>query len=87
MQIRPTNNLQNTQSVNLSPQRTDQSTSASNQAPVDQLELSSEAQMLTGGSEIRADKVAQVKADIANGVYETDAKIEAAVERMLDEFA
>ncbi len=87
MQIRPTNNLQNTQSVNLSPQRADQSASTSNQAPVDQLELSSEAQMLTGGGEIRADRVAQVKADIANGVYETDAKIDAAVERMLDEYA
>ena len=69
MQIRPTNNLQNTQSVNLTTQRADQSTSTSNQAPVDQLDLSTEAQMLTGG-EIRADRVAQVKADITS----TDAR-------------
>lgn len=87
MQIRPTNNLQNTQSVNLSTQRADHSASATNQAPVDQLDLSTEAQMLTNGSEIRADRVAQVKADIAAGVYETDAKIDAAVERLLDEIA
>ena len=86
MQIRPTNNLQNTQSVNLTTQRADQSTSTSNQAPVDQLDLSTEAQMLTGG-EIRADRVAQVKADIANGVYETEAKLDAAIDRLLDEIA
>lgn len=86
MQIRPTNNLQNTQSINLNTQRTGSSNATTSQTPVDQLDLSVEAQMLTGG-EIRADRVAQVKADIAAGVYETDAKIEAAVERMLDEFA
>lgn len=84
MQIRPTNNLQNTQSVNFATQRNEQSASAGNQAPVDQLDLSFEAQILSGG-EIRADRVAQVKAEIASGVYETDAKLDAAVERLLDE--
>ena len=84
MQIRPTNNLQNTQSVNLNTQRADASSNATTQAPVDQLDLSAEAQMLTGG-EIRADRVAEVRAEIANGVYETDAKLDAAVERLLDQ--
>jgi negative regulator of flagellin synthesis FlgM len=86
MQIRPTNNLQNTQSVNLATQRADQSNATANQAPVDQLDLSTEAQMLAGG-EIRADRVAQVKAEIASGVYETDAKLDAAIDRLLDEIA
>ncbi len=83
MQIRPTS-LQNTQSVNLNTQRADTCCNTTNQAPVDQLDLSAEAQMLSGG-EIRTDLVAQIKTDIANGVYETDAKLDAAVERLLDE--
>ena len=85
MQIRPTNNLQNTQAVNLNPQQTEATNSTSGQqAPVDQLELSAEAQILTGG-EIRADRVAEVRAEIASGVYETDAKLDAAVDRLLDQ--
>ena len=84
MQIRPTNNLQNTQAVNLSAQQTEATNSAGGQTPVDQLELSAEAQILTGG-EIRADRVAEVRAEIASGVYETDAKMDAAVERLLDQ--
>ncbi len=84
MQIRPTNNLQNTQSVNLNTQQANTTSSTGNQAPVDQLELSAEAQILTGG-EIRADRVAEVRAEIASGVYETDAKLDAAVERLLDQ--
>lgn len=85
MQIRPTNNLQNTQAVNLNAQQTEATNSTSGQqAPVDQLELSAEAQILTGG-EIRADRVAEVRAEIASGVYETDAKLDAAVDRLLDQ--
>ncbi len=84
MQIRPTNNLQNTQAIKLNTQQAEATTSAGGQAPVDQLELSPEAQILTGG-EIRADRVAQVRAEIASGVYETDAKLDAAVERLLDQ--
>ena len=84
MQIRPTNNLQNTQAIKLNTQQAGATTSAGGQAPVDELELSPEAQILTGG-EIRADRVAQVRAEIASGVYETDAKLDAAVERLLDQ--
>ena len=58
--------------------------------PVDELEISSQA---TGFSEIgntqsiRADRVADIRAQIENGVYETPEKLEIAVGRMIDEFA
>jgi negative regulator of flagellin synthesis FlgM len=35
--------------------------------------------------DIRADRVAQIKAQIAAGTYETDAKIDTALSRLLDE--
>lgn len=35
--------------------------------------------------DIRADKVASIKAQIANGTYDTDAKMEMALSRLLDE--
>ena len=58
--------------------------------PVDQLDLSSQAQMidsLADVSGIRAERVAEIKAQIANGVYETPEKLELTVERLLDEIA
>jgi negative regulator of flagellin synthesis FlgM len=35
--------------------------------------------------DIRADRVAHIRAEIAAGVYETDSKLEIAVGRLLDE--
>ncbi len=57
---------------------------------VDQLDISSEAKMLSQlkvAGEIRADRVADIRAQIETGVYETQEKLDVAVSRMLDEFA
>ena len=91
MQIRPTSNVQNTQAVNLQPKTA--STNSVNNAtalPVDQLDISPQAQMMgttaTGG-EVRTDRVAELRAQIANGNYDTDEKLDTAVGRMLNIFA
>ena len=91
MQIRPTSNVQNTQAVNLQPKAA--STSSVNNAtalPVDQLDISPQAQMMgtaaTGG-EVRTDRVAELRAQIANGNYDTAEKLDSAVGRMLNIFA
>lgn len=89
MQIRPTSNIQ-TSSVNLQPQNTTRSAGAQNPAPVDQLDISAEAQMMSAAStsgDIRADRVADIRAQIADGRYDTNEKLEAAVSRMFDELA
>lgn len=49
----------------------------------DTVELSGQTQGASSG--IRADKVAAVKAAIANGTYETDDKIDATVNKLLDQ--
>lgn len=61
----------------------------------DQLEISQEAEMASQAAdlveqvkqlpEIRADHVADIKAAIESGSYETDEKINIAVDRLLDE--
>ena len=89
MQIRPTSNIQ-TSAVNLQTQNKTQSAETANSVPVDQLDISAEAQMMSTqatGGEIRADRVADLKAQIASGQYETAEKLDAAVSRMFDEFA
>jgi len=64
--------------------------------PVDQLDLSSAAggaERLSGGSpiagsgEIRIDRVAELRRQIADGSYETSEKLDAALDRLLDEIA
>ena len=55
---------------------------------VDQLDISPEADLLAQVHklpEIRADRVAQIKAQIADGTYETEAKLDLALSRLLDE--
>ena len=55
---------------------------------VDQLDISHEADMASRISEIpdiRADRVAEIRAQIEAGVYETDEKLNVAVERLFDE--
>ena len=54
----------------------------------DQLDISEAAQLASEASEVtdvRADLVARVRNEIANGTYETQAKLDAALDRMLDE--
>lgn len=58
--------------------------------PTDQLDISPEASLISRMHdlpEIRADRVADIKAQIAAGVYETEAKLDQAIERLLDEMA
>ena len=55
---------------------------------VDELELSQEAETVSRVQDLpdlRADRVAQIRAEIASGVYETPEKLEIAVGRLLDE--
>ena len=59
-------------------------------APTDQLDISPEASLISRMADIpdiRADRVAEIKAQIAAGVYETEAKLDTALERLLDELA
>lgn len=55
----------------------------------DQLDISPEAELLSRSLEtktdFRADKVAQMKAAIAEGNYDTDEKLDAAMMKMLDD--
>lgn len=56
----------------------------------DRVEISpaaEEAIRLAESGQIRQDLVNSIRAQIAAGTYETPAKLEAALERMLDEFA
>jgi len=89
MQIRPTSNIQ-TSAVNLQTQNTTQSVESSNSAPIDQLDISPEAQLMSTqatGVDIRADRVSDIRAQIADGQYETPEKLELALSRMFDEIA
>ncbi|ADB18664.1 anti-sigma-28 factor, FlgM [Pirellula staleyi DSM 6068] len=64
--------------------------SSSSFSGLDTVDISPEAQLLSQARdlpEIRADRVAAIKAQIASGTYETDAKLDAALENLLDEFA
>ena len=57
---------------------------------VDQLDISPEADFVAqtkGLPEIREDRVAQIRAQIAAGTYETPEKLDIALSRLLDEIA
>jgi negative regulator of flagellin synthesis FlgM len=86
MQIRRTTNIQSTNAVNLETQNKVSTAENSSTAPVDQLEISAEAQRISQTGDVRADRVADIRAQIANGQYETPEKINSAIDRMLDEF-
>jgi len=53
----------------------------------DKLELSGASHLLQAlkTNDVRADKVASIKAQLANGTYEDDAKMNVAVDRLLDD--
>jgi negative regulator of flagellin synthesis FlgM len=65
--------------------------STANAAPtVDRLDISEAGQIagqLSGVPDIRTERVADVRAAILNGTYETADKLSTAVERLLDEIA
>jgi negative regulator of flagellin synthesis FlgM len=57
---------------------------------VDQLDLSPEIELVAQARdlpEIREDRVAAIRAQIANGTYETPEKLDIALSRLLDEIA
>ena len=90
MQIHGPAHLHGPQPVN-APHRAPSTESAgpANQVgEVDQLDISHEADMISRANDVpdvRADRVAEIKAQIQAGAYETDDKLEAALDRLLDE--
>lgn len=92
MQIRGTSSIGATPQVDL----TEKASSIENQSSVpqidttDQVEISSEAQLIANTQEtsgVRSERVAEIRQQIQSGQYETPEKIDAAVERLLDEIA
>ena len=53
----------------------------------DRVTLSGASHLLAAlkSNDIRADKVASIKQQLANGTYETDAKLNGAVDKLLDD--
>jgi len=63
-------------------------TSSRDAAPVDQLDISPEADLVSRVREmpdVRSDRVAELRAAIQAGTYETEAKLNLAVDRLFDE--
>jgi negative regulator of flagellin synthesis FlgM len=57
---------------------------------VDEVDISPEADVVSrvhDVSDIRSERVAEIRAQIADGVYETEERLEVAVGRLLDELA
>ena len=56
----------------------------------DKLELSGVGHMLKtlkSNGDVRMDKVAQIKAQIESGAYESEAKLDAAIDKLIDDLA
>jgi negative regulator of flagellin synthesis FlgM len=88
MHIRPTSNVQSTSSVNLHANNATSATDTNHSIPVDQVDISAEAQSISQtGTEIRSDRVNEIRAQISNGIYDTPDKMDAAISRLLDEIA
>ena len=65
-----------------------QAESTVDHTPIDQVDISAEAQLIDQVHDIpdmRADRVSEIRAQIDAGVYETDEKMEIALGRLLDE--
>ncbi|MEL7238159.1 MAG: flagellar biosynthesis anti-sigma factor FlgM [Planctomycetota bacterium] len=63
----------------------DQPAATTNTRAADRLELSGATHLLAKSNDIRADKVADLKAQIANGTYDLDAKADAVADRLIDD--
>ncbi len=92
MQINGPAHIHGAQPIN-PPHRTQpaaETPSASYLQGADQLDISQEADLISRVRDlpdVRADRVAELRAAIASGTYETADKLEVAVERLLDEIA
>ncbi|MAI71192.1 MAG: flagellar biosynthesis protein FlgM [Rhodopirellula sp.] len=78
------------------PQKPAEATPTPPKGAVDQLDLSNAAggvnrmapnPTVAGGGEIRIDRVAEIRRQIADGSYETAEKMDAALDRLLDQYA
>lgn len=65
--------------------RSSQSASAPRPQTVDQLDISAEASAASEAADVRTDLVANLKSQIASGAYETPEKLDAALDRLLDQ--
>ncbi len=92
MQINGPSHIHGPQSLS-GPHRTQ--AAAPQQAPqplhgADQLDISSEADLVSRVNELpemRTDRIAEIRSQIASGVYETQEKLDVAVGRLFDELA
>jgi negative regulator of flagellin synthesis FlgM len=69
------------------PVANDAATVAKPQFPRDELQLSPAGKLLdqlSPNSDVRQERIARIKEAIANGTYDTDEKLEAALSRMFD---
>jgi len=92
MYVNGVNQLHAAQSLS-SPHRANQAAASSASGRswgADEVSISPEADLISQVHEmpdIRADKVADIRAQIARGTYETEEKLSSALDRMLDEIA
>ena len=90
MQIHGPANIHGPQPIN-PPHRAHSSGSATRPTGVDhtdQVDISPEADQISRAreaSDVRSDRVAEIRRAIADGSYETDEKLNAALDRLLDE--
>jgi negative regulator of flagellin synthesis FlgM len=90
MQIYGPSHLHGAQPINAPhASRVSQSAAAGSASPIqDEVQISSQGQFVDRVHElpdIRQDRVNQIRAQIAQGTYETDDKLDVAVGRLLDE--
>lgn len=95
MQIQGSTHLHGPQSINAPHQSTsrltaDDATSSPAVQSVDQLDISEAAQAASESREsapIRFDRVAEIRAQIADGTYDTADKLDLAIDRLMDDLA
>ncbi|HUQ69907.1 MAG TPA: flagellar biosynthesis anti-sigma factor FlgM [Planctomycetaceae bacterium] len=73
--------------TSVAPATTSTTAAAQPQFPRDELQLSSAGKLLdqlSQNADVRQERIARIKEAIANGTYDTDEKLEAALSRMFD---
>lgn len=89
MEIHGPSHIHGTQSIK-APSRLQptQAEATVDHTPIDKVDISAEAQLIDQVHDlpdIRADRVADIRAEIDAGIYETDEKLDIAMGRLLDE--